>query len=74
MFSDLFSKVGTLADHHQFIFAIMVTICIVIASWSIEQILEHYIFPKKKLVGYITAIITAVILLWVIKHFVLHVI
>jgi len=74
MFSELFAKVGTFADHHQFIFAIVVAICVVIASWSIEQILERYVFHQKKLIGYVIALIIALLVLWLIKHFVLHVV
>ena len=74
MFSKLFAKVSTFADHHQLIFAIVVAICVVIISWAIEQILDRYIFHQKKLLGYIAAIVTALIVLWLVKHFVLHVI
>lgn len=74
MFAKFFTKINGFADHHQFVFAIIVASCIIIASWAIEQILDRYIFPQKKLAGYIGAIFFALATLWMVKHFVLHVI
>jgi len=73
MFAELFAKVNTFASHHQVLFAVIIAICIISASWSLEQILDTYVFPKKKLVGYILTIAIAIVILWVTKHFILHV-
>lgn len=74
MFAKIIEKVNTFADHHQFFFALVVGLCVVCISWCIEQILDRYVFAQKKLLGYVVAIVVALILLWAIKHFVLHVI
>lgn len=74
MFSKLIEKLNYLEDHHQMLVALFIAIGVVSFSWGVEKILEEYVFPKKPLYGYIVAIIGGLILLWLTKHFVLHVI
>lgn len=74
MFSKLFDKIRTLADHHQAFIAIVIAVCVITFTWGVERLLEHYIFPKKSLRGYIIAIVVGLFILWLTRHFVLHVI
>jgi hypothetical protein len=74
MFEAFFNKFKTLADHHQVIFALIIALCIICVTWGVEKILEFYIFPNKPLVGYIVLIISGLLLLWVLQHFILHII
>ena len=73
MFEKLITKIGSFADHHQVLVAIAVAICVVCVSWSFEQLLEHYVFPKKPLYGFISVILGGLFLLWLIQHYILHV-
>ena len=72
MFNNIFEKVGAFEHHHQAIFAIVVAVGIVLFSWGIEKILEHYIFPRKPLAGYISMVVLGVFLLWMTKVVVLN--
>jgi len=72
MLKELIAKFSTLAEHHQLFFAIIVGLCIVCMSWSIEQILDRFIFPQKKLLGYIVIIFTSFLVFWMVKHCILH--
>lgn len=74
MFSNVFTKMSTFAHHHQAIFAAIVGISIIAVSWGIEKILETYFFPRKPVIGYITAIASGLAILWFTQHFILHVI
>lgn len=74
MFSRVLDKVSEFADHHQAIFAVIVGFSVICLSWGVEKILENYLFPKKPVYGYVTAIITGLTLLWLTQHFILHVV
>ena len=74
MFAKLFDKLSTLADHHQAIIAAIVTLCVMCISWGLKKILEHHIFYKNPLRGYLMAIIGGSLILWIIQHYLLHVI
>lgn len=74
MFKKLFNKWNSLQEHHQTIFTLVVLISIICMSWSIEHILEDYIFPSRPLEGYLFIIAAAITLLLVTKHLILHVI
>jgi len=74
MFARLIEKFNTFAGHHQILFTIIVAICVVCISWAIEQILDRYIFPGQKLINYITIIVIGLAILWLTKHFILHVV
>ncbi len=39
-----------------------------------EKVFEEYIFPHKPWYGYLLTIIIALLVLWITKHFILHVI
>lgn len=73
MFSNLFDKLMNFEEHHQVVFALIVAFGIICFSWGIENILEYYIFPKKPLYGYITAISVGLSILWLTKHVILKV-
>ena len=72
MFSKLIAKLNSFGEHHQVFFAIIIGLCIICISWSIEKILEEYIFSRKPLYGYLATIAVAVFLLWLTKHVILH--
>ena len=74
MFSQIFNKLGDLGHHHQALFAALVALCVICISWGVEQVLETYVFPKHHIYSYLTAIGGGVIVLWLIQHFILHVI
>lgn len=73
MFEKLFVKLKDFEDHHQVLFALIVTFGIICFSWGVENILEKFIFPNKPVFGYITAILVGLFLLWLTKHIILHV-
>ena len=72
MFAKMFDKLSTFADHHQAIIAAIVTLSIICISWGIEKILEHHIFYKNPLRGYLIAIIGGILTLWLVQHYILH--
>jgi uncharacterized membrane protein YjjP (DUF1212 family) len=74
MFSQLFAKISTFANHHQAMIAGVVTLGFVCVTWGIEKILERYIFSGSSLAGYIAAIGLGLLLLWITQHYILHVI
>ncbi len=72
MFNTLWQKLHTFQDHHQLLFAIIVAIGVITASWGIEKLLETYLFPRKPVYGYMVAVGGGVVLLWITKHFILQ--
>lgn len=74
MFTDVFDKMSSFANHHQALFASIVAVCLICFSWGVEKLLESYLFPKKPIYGYITAITASLVVLWFTQHFILHVI
>lgn len=72
MFSKLFSKMSTFADHHQAIIAALVTLSVICVSWGFEKILENFVFHKKTFTGYFIVVCTGLLMLWLIQHYVLH--
>lgn len=74
MFSKIVEKINTFGDHHQTLFAVIIAFAIICCSWGVEKILEEYVFPHKPLYGYIATIMGGLLLLWLTKHFILHVI
>lgn len=73
MFSELITKLNSFGGHHQVLFALIIGLCLIAMTWSIEHILEEYILPNKPWYGYISVIILSLLLLWLIKHVILHV-
>jgi hypothetical protein len=73
MLVKLFRKLSTLGDHHQLLFSLLIALSIICISWAIERILEDYIFPHKPLYGYIVTLLMGLFVLWLTKHFILHV-
>jgi hypothetical protein len=74
MFSELLEKINSFGEHHQAVIAIIITVCIISISWAIERIFDEFIFPHKPWYGYFLTIMIAVLMLWITKHFILHVI
>jgi|LakMenEpi03Aug12_release.lakeMendotaPanAssembly.Ray.scaffolds.fasta_scaffold3907910_1 hypothetical protein len=74
MFSKLLDKISEFADHHQAIFAFIITFSVICLTWGVEKMLESYLFPQKPIFGYLTAIISGLTLLWLTQHYILHVI
>jgi hypothetical protein len=74
MFSQFFNKVSAFASHHQVIIAGIVAVCVVFATWGIENLVERYFFPNRAVVRYVFAVIGSALVLWFIQHTVLHVI
>jgi len=74
MFEQLFIKLKELGSHHQILFTIIVAFSAICLTWAVERILDHYLFKKKALQGYLAVIIIALFSLWLIQHFILHVI
>ena len=72
MFANFFQKIGTFADHHQLLIAGIIAFSIISLTWGIEKLLETYLFPNKPNIGYATAIIVGLTLLWIIKHYTLR--
>jgi hypothetical protein len=73
MFTEIFEKVDSFAHHHQALFAFIVGVSAICFSWGVEKLLEEYLFPNNKLYGYLTAIFGGLSIMWLTKHFVLHV-
>ena len=74
MFENVINKLSKLGDHHQLLFTIIAAISIICISWGIERILHLYLFPNQPLYAALTTIAGGVILLWLTKHVILHVI
>jgi uncharacterized membrane protein len=72
MFSRLFQKVGTYAEHHQILFALIVGVCAVSFSWGVEKMLDTHVFPQSPILGYSIAIFGGLFGLFLTKHYVLH--
>jgi len=73
MVSKFLTKLSTFADHYQILFTLLVALCVISMSWAIEQILDIFILPHKPLHGYLSVIIISLLILWLTKHLVLHV-
>lgn len=74
MFAQFFSKVSDFAAHHQVIIASVVALCVILATWGIENIVERYFLPNRTVVRYVLAVVVSSLVLWFIQHTVLHVI
>lgn len=72
MFSKMFDKLSTFADHHQAIIAAIVTLSIICISWGVEKLMEKHIFHKHPLRGYLIAVIGGCLVLWLVQHYLLH--
>lgn len=72
MFSKLFQKIGTFADHHQALCGIIIGFSAISISWGVEKILETYLILENPLHGYGVAIFGGLFALWLTKHYVLH--
>lgn len=72
MFGRIIAKMSDFADHHQIFFTVLIAFCIICISWAVERIFDEYIFPHKPLHGYLITIAGALLMLWVIKHVILH--
>lgn len=73
MYSELFQKFSSFASHHQIIFTIIISFCVIAISWGVEKLLEEYIFYKHPLHGYLISVSGGLLTLWLIQHFILHV-
>lgn len=73
MFAKLIQKIGTLADHHQILIAVLISFALICASWGTGRALDRYFLPHKPEYNYIIVIILALFILWLTKHVILHV-
>ena len=73
MYSQLLEKFSSFAGHHQIIFTIIIGFCVIAVSWGVEKFLEEYVFYKNPLHGYLISIFGGLLTLWLIQHFILHV-
>ena len=73
MFSEFFSKFDSIAKHHQIFFTIIIAFCVIAISWGVEKILEEYVFYKNPLHGYIICVIGGLFMLYLVEHFILHI-
>lgn len=73
MFTKIFDKLSTFGEHHQMLFAGVVTLGVILVSWGVEKILEEFIFPHKPRYGYVLTVLIGLSLLWLTKHVILHV-
>lgn len=73
MFKSFFEKFSTFAHHHQALFAILIAFIIICMTWAVEKILDEHVFKNKRLQGYLAVIAGGLFVLWIIQHFVLHV-
>jgi hypothetical protein len=71
MFAKFFTKLSSLADHHQLMVAGLITFSFICISWGTEKLLETYLYPNNPQLGYIFAVLFGISLLWVIKHYTL---
>jgi len=70
-----FAKITSAATHHQLFVAAIAAVSLVCLTWAIEKILDdHLLGGKKTIATYLTVIVVALTLLWIIKHYILHVI
>lgn len=74
MFEKLANKLSTFADHHQVAFALIVGFAAVCFTWGLEKLLEHYVGRHYAPLGYFLVLGGGLLLLWITKHFVLHII
>jgi uncharacterized membrane protein len=73
MFSKLLTKFNSFGNHHQIFLALIVGFILVCISWAIEKTMEEYVFHSKSLVNYLSTIVFGLLILWIIKHLILHV-
>lgn len=73
MLSQLFNKLVSFAAHHQILCTACIALGIICVTWGVEKILEHYIFLQQPPLGYLLAIVGGVGMLWIIQHFILHI-
>jgi len=71
--ASLIDKLSSFGEHHQLLVALAAAFGIVAVTWGTERLLEEYVLPKKKPYSYFVAIGGGLALLWVTKHFILHV-
>ena len=72
MFRDLVEQFHNLKDHHQVLITLVVAFSAICLTWGLEKLLEKYFFPKRPEIGYIVAVVGSLLLLWLVKHFLLH--
>ncbi len=73
MLSKVLTKFMIINEHHQVIAGAMVTFAVVCFSWGIHNLLERFMFPNKRVYGYMIAIILGFIFLWTTKQYILFV-
>jgi len=71
MFKELTAKFHTFPEHHQIFITVIVATLVIVASWAIEKILEEFL-PNKAMT-YVMTFLMSLVLLWIIKHFILHI-
>ena len=72
MFSKLFNNLNEFADHHQIVFAVIVTVSLICFTWGFEKLLETYLWPHKPVIGYAIACFGGLFILWLVQHYILH--
>jgi hypothetical protein len=70
MVPQFFNKLSEFAGHHQVFVLLLTGFAFICASWSVEKILENFVFTDNSLMGYMGAIVGSLSVIWVIRHFV----
>lgn len=72
MFSKIFQKLQSFEAHHQIFFAVLAAVGVIFCTWGIEKTLEYFL-DEKKLLGFISAIIIGLAILWLTKYTILEI-
>lgn len=73
MFSKLLNKFSTFADHHQTLIALVIAFALITVTWGTEKLLDHWL-SKHEVYGFLIAVIIGLFILWITKHYILHVV
>ena len=71
MLPKVLTKFMTISQNHQVIVGAMVTISVACFSWGIQHLLERFMFPNRRVLGYIVAAGLGFLFLWIAKQYIL---
>jgi len=70
MFNNLIDTFLDLKNHHQILFALLITITLIVFWWSVEGICEEFLLHKKyRKISYLIAIIISFCILVMSNYF-----
>lgn len=72
MFKKLFDKFNSFAGRHQALITLTIIFALICITWGIEHLIEMY-FAQFEIYAYLGSIFLGLFLLWLTRHFMLHV-